>query len=367
MNRLVLELCKKTTQIQRNSFQKIIKNTPKSNKLRYNLARFYSSRFQSQINPISSPLRNQIKFHFSETNSTSETEQETRPNEENSEYQENERNEEDEEEEFNEDEHDYDESSSKSSSLLLKYLIFFGILGSGYYYLDNYYYEDSEIPLYKFWFNKYFSFIYKPNLEEFLSMDPPLHPNIKPKTLIISFENMLYYKNYEAGSGIVIDLRPGLRDFLKDLSRKYEIILFSDEDSQFMEEVISTVDPYHMFLRSSFGREFFTMHRGRYVKDYDYFNRDFRNVIIVDFNKKQNYNKHENLVIIDKYNGEETDNSLNDLKSFLIHCHKYDDVRKVISNFGGTGSVQNFIEQKTKYTQKLQKKKGFIESLFGKK
>ena len=379
MNRLVHQLYKKTNQLQRNTFQKIIHNAPKSNKLRYNLIRFYSKQFQSQRKPlnISCSLRNPIRFYHSESNL--ETEQDTEPSDINNDTQQDEEfknedinNDSQQDEDHNEENYDEDEAEEFDDTPFyqrssFKTLIFFAILGGLYAFLDGYYFKDLEEHFLTYLFNKYFSFIYKPNLDEFLSMDPPLHPSIKPKTLIISFENMLYHKNYEAGSGIVIDLRPGLREFLKDLSRKYEIILFSDEDSNFMEEVISTVDPHHMFLRNSFGREFFTLHKGRYLKDYNYFNRDFKNVIIVDFNKKQSYNKFENLVIIDSYNGENNDNSLNDLKSFLLHCQKYDDVRKVISNFGGTDSVKNFIEQKSRYTKKLQSKKGFIESLFGKK
>ena len=134
-----------------------------------------------------------------------------------------------------------------------------------------------------------------------------------------------------------------------------------------MEEVISTVDPYNMHFKYAFGREFFTLHGGRYVKDYDYFNRDFSNVIIVDFNKKSTHNRKDNLVVISPYAGEDTDSSLNDLKSFLLHCHKYPDVRKVISSFGGTDCLKNFKEQKSKYNKKLKEKKGFIERFFGKK
>lgn len=275
------------------------------------------------------------------------------------------------EEDYAEDNFEEDETETEKTpfihSAYLKTLYFVMFLGAVYAYFDRVVYKDMETKVYKFWFEKYFSFIYKPNIKEFLPMDPPLHPSIKQKTLIISFENMLYHKNYEAGSGIVIDLRPGLRDFLKDLARKYEIVLFSDEDSQFMDEVISTVDPYNQYFKYAFGREFFTLTRGRYMKDYTYFNRDFANVVIVDFGEKQTLNKNENLVVIGPYNGENSDNSLNELKSFLLHCHKYDDTRKVISNFGGKDCVKNFTDQKKKYTDKLKKKKGYIESFFGKK
>ena len=381
MNRFVTKLTRHSNLYKKSLFHSLNKNRRGSTQLRTLITRNFSKNFNhqnsvfynlNQLRRVNSFSRSQSTARIPKEEDINNTNsQEERPNEqtdEQTDQQENHRpNEEDEEEYYEEDEDESPEPKSFINTSLLKSAVFLGLVYGLYYYYDTVVFDDMDTPLYRHLFEKYFSFIYKPNLKEFLPMDPPLHPQVKPKTLIISFEDMLYHKNYEAGSGIVIDLRPGLRDFLKDLSRKFEIILFSDEDSQFMEEVVSTVDPYQMHFKYAFGREFFAMHRGRYMKDYDYFNRDFRNVVIVDFNDKQNYNRRENLVLLGKYQGENSDTSLNELKSFLLHCHKFEDVRKVIQNFGGTGCVENFVKQKSEYNAKIKKKKGFFASLFGKK
>lgn len=46
------------------------------------------------------------------------------------------------------------------------------------------------------------------------------------------------------GTGLILNLRPGFRKMIFDLSRKYEIVIFSKEDGNFLGEVIRNVDPY---------------------------------------------------------------------------------------------------------------------------
>lgn len=274
--------------------------------------------------------------------------------------------EEQEEEEYYDDEFETNDEVQKSS-FPWKTSIFFLILSSLYYYYDKYVYRDTDEPLFKILFGKYLGFLYKPTIETFLPDEMPLHPSIKPRTLIISFENLLYHKNYEAGSGIILDLRPGLRKFLKDLSQFYEIILYSDEESQFMDEVIGSIDPNHQFLKFSFGRECFAMHKGKYMKDYDYFNRDFKDVVIVDFDDKINYNRKENIVLVKPYKGEDYDNTLSVLSKFLIRCRNADDVRTVIKQYGGYDAVKNFESKIQEKVKKTQEKRGWIQRFFGKK
>lgn len=263
-------------------------------------------------------------------------------------------------------EEDEYEERSLFSRIPWKLLIFSSLAGY-YYYYAHYVYEDFEKPLYEHLFEKMFGFMYKPNVEKFLPRDPPLHPSLARKTLIIGFEGLLYHKNYQMGSGIIIDLRPGLRDFLKEISRKYEIVLFSEEDSGFMEEVMATIDPYHQFLKYSFGREFFAVHQGRHQKDYDYFNRDFKKVVIVDFQENNTYNKRDNLVLISPYKGEEYDETLKNLKNFLKFAAAYPDMRKVIKDHGGTNAVEGFKNRLVERREKIQENQSWFSKMFGAK
>lgn len=254
-----------------------------------------------------------------------------------------------------------------TSRLPWKNLIIVGLIMGvyNYYkYVVNKHIEDFSLS---YLFKKHLSFIYKPSINKFLADELPLHPAIKPKTLIISFENMLYNKDYEAGNGIMLNLRPGLIQFMKDIAQYYEVVLFSDEDSNFMEEVISTIDPKQSLFKYSFGREFYTLHGGFYLKDYNYINRNFSNVVIVDFNEESSFNHKENLVLLNRYNGEQFDNSLHNLKKFLIHCHKNPDVREIIKEFGGLNAIDNYKDVMIEKRQKYESKKNTFNKMFGKR
>lgn len=47
-----------------------------------------------------------------------------------------------------------------------------------------------------------------------------------------------------SGEGLALHLRPGFRKLLKEMASKYEIVVFSKEDMNFLTEVIKTIDPY---------------------------------------------------------------------------------------------------------------------------
>ena len=85
------------------------------------------------------------------------------------------------------------------------------------------------------------------------------------------------------GEGLVLHLRPGFRKLLKDLAQKYEIIIFSKEDMNFLGEVIKTVDPYQMYFPFYFGNEFLLTKSNGSFRDLKYLNRDPKRTIVVDY------------------------------------------------------------------------------------
>lgn len=54
----------------------------------------------------------------------------------------------------------------------------------------------------------------------------------------------MYSKDVKSGEGLVVHLRPGFRRLLKELAQKYELVIFSKEDTNFLSDVIKTIDPY---------------------------------------------------------------------------------------------------------------------------
>lgn len=127
------------------------------------------------------------------------------------------------------------------------------------------------------------------------------------KTLVLNFEGTMYSKDHKAGDGLVVHLRPGFRKLLKELAQKYEIIIFSKEDTNFLSEVIKTIDPYQMYFPFFFGNEFLLVKSDGLYRDMQYLNRDPKRTIIIDFDKDSYLNAKDNIIKVGQYNGQKDD------------------------------------------------------------
>lgn len=111
----------------------------------------------------------------------------------------------------------------------------------------------------------------KPPLEKLLS--DPLHPIMQPKTLVLNVSGTLLDTEYVFGKGLVLKKRPGLQQFLNKMSRLYEVIIFSDDDSMLLETLLPSLDPRQQIISGYFGQESMVLSGRRYIKDLKYLNR----------------------------------------------------------------------------------------------
>lgn len=268
-----------------------------------------------------------------------------------------------EEENYEEEE---DEKNLKKRRILKNTLLFAltGWFGMNVYYAKQSGYND-EIARENALYNSYvfsaanslattvrdgYQYLLYPPIAKFLPDEPPLRPELLRKTLVLNFEGTLYSKDFSVGNGVLIHLRPGFKKFVDKMSQLYDIVIYSNEDTAFMTEVIQTIDPYQRYFMWNLGREFFTTKGDGQYKDLRFLNRDPKKFIVVDFSRDNYLNNKDNVIVIDKYEGKEQDDGLKNLQLFLEHCAdpKVRDVRKVIQKNGGEQSVQN-------YRNKLQK------------
>ena len=79
-------------------------------------------------------------------------------------------------------------------------------------------------------------------------------------------------------------MRPCVDKLLTKLAQKYEIILWSDDDIQFIFDVIPKIKAEDK-IDSAFGRECFswTLQEG-YQENLRYLNRELRNAVVIDKN-----------------------------------------------------------------------------------
>ena len=264
---------------------------------------------------------------------------------------------------WNEEDNFEEEESEQASKRrrIIKNTLFFaltGWFGANVYYAKQSGYND-EIARENVLYNSYvfgaanavattvrdgYQYLLYPPIKKFLPDEPPLRPELLRKTLVLNFEGTLYAKDFSVGNGVLIHLRPGFKKFVDKMSQLYDIVIYSNEDTAFMTEVIQTIDPYQRYFMWNLGREFFTTKGDGQYKDLRFLNRDPRKFIVVDFSRDNYLNNQDNVVVIDKYNGKEQDDGLKNLQLFLEHCAnpKIRDIRKEIQKHGGENSVQNY-------------------------
>lgn len=215
---------------------------------------------------------------------------------------------------------------------------------------------------------KAYNYILFPPIQKFLPDEPPLRPELLRKTLVLNFEGTLYAKDFSAGSGVLIHLRPGFKKFIDKMSQLYDIVLYSNEDTAFMTEVIQTIDPYQKYFMWNLGREFFTTMPDGSYKDLRFINRDPKKFIVVDFTSDSYLNHKDNVVVIDKYEGQMEDNGLRELGLFLEHCatQGVKDIRREIKKYGGEQSVKQYYDDMQKKVDSVKKKRNMLFGFSGK-
>ena len=247
-------------------------------------------------------------------------------------------------------------------------------LNSYYIYLDSSKRSESEkrlgflpyfydIPLFfKNTFVDSYNFLVKPPMPKMLPDNPPIRQ--VNKTLVLNFEGTLYSKDFEAGKGVVLHLRPGFQRFMEEISKTWEVVIFSDEDSQFLTEATLTIDPLQKYFMWVFGREFMVFRKNGYYKDLSLLNRDPKKVVVVDVNPNIYANNPENLVVVKEYLGSEEDNTLRYLTLYLnyLAAPEIRDVRKEIKKYGGNDSLESFKKEVFERIEKIKKGRSFFGS-----
>ena len=267
---------------------------------------------------------------------------------------------------------------NKFSRYTKRFLIWglLGLLGANCYYAVKANYEEEAAKddvLYNHYIfsvsnaiagniSKAYNYMLYPPIAKFLPDEPPLRPELLRKTLVLNFEGTLYSKDFSIGKGVLIHLRPGFKKFMDKISQLYDVVLYSNEDTAFMGEVVQTIDPYQKYFMWNLGREFFTTMPDGSYKDLRFINRDPKKFIAVDFTMDSYLNHKDNVILINNYHGETEDNSLKELSLFLEHCANSNikDVRKEIKKYGSENSVKNYYEEMQKKMDSAKKKRNML-------
>jgi import inner membrane translocase subunit TIM50 len=160
-------------------------------------------------------------------------------------------------------------------------------------------------------------------IREKLLPDWPYFPNVPvgtpcPPTLVLDLEGTLCTSTWDRKFGWRHVKRPGVEQFLKEMSRYYEVVVFTSNIGGVADPIITALDKDGVVLHRLY-REATKFHNGVHVKDMSVLNRDLRKVIMVDDDPKAFQLQPNNAIRIAPFTDakDKNDTALEDLTPFL--------------------------------------------------
>ena len=208
-------------------------------------------------------------------------------------------------------------SNSNESLLILFKKISQKTLDDINYYYKTFLLREENIN------GSFLASLYLKDNPNFRSVPKPYIQKINKKnyTLVLDLEETLLnfrLKPENKGEGI-LKLRPGLFDFLDEVQKFYEIIIFTASSQDYAESLIDSIEEKKKYFEYKFFRQHNIIIENDFVKDLSRIGRDLDKIIIVD-NMQQNYRlQKKNGIYIKGFWGEDIcDKVLFYLKNILI-------------------------------------------------
>ena len=172
---------------------------------------------------------------------------------------------------------------------------------------------------------------------------PPKTSN--KKTLVLDLDETLVHSQFlefSSPSDIIIKIeiekeiydihvlvRPGVKEFLENMEKYYEIVIFTASISKYADILLNIIDPKGLCPFRLF-REHCTLINNTFVKDLKKLGRDLKDIIIVD-NSPLSYSFHpENGLPILSWFDDKKDKELYNITPLLIFLSDVKDVREYI-------------------------------------
>ena len=194
--------------------------------------------------------------------------------------------------------------------------------------------NSSFYPILKNYLDLYFN-----NFTQILEKNlvkPPFLPELDTKrykyTLVLDLDETLVHYMEEENSAYV-QVRPYADYFLKELSKFFEIVLFTAAEEDYTDIVLKELNKNN-YITHILCRKYTELNNGSYLKDLSKLGRDLSKVVIVDNNKDNFRLQPENGLFISSYFGEQNDNELYLLCGDLMKIIEIqpEDIRPVIKD-----------------------------------
>ncbi|KAM0951334.1 putative FCP1 domain, HAD superfamily protein [Dioscorea sansibarensis] len=196
----------------------------------------------------------------------------------------------------------------------------------------------------------------EPSSEKLL---PDLHPQEQHVfTLVLDLNETLVYSDWKRDRGWRTFKRPGVDAFLEHLAKFYEIVVYSDQLSMYVDPVIERLDQKGC-IRYRLSRAATKYQDGKHFRDLSKLNRDPARILYVSGHALESSLQPENCVPCKPWKLESDDTALLDLIPFLeyVALHRPADIRTVLASYQGHDIPSEFIERSKEHQRRMQEQK----------
>lgn len=186
-----------------------------------------------------------------------------------------------------------------------------------------------------------------------------LLPDLAPQerhvfTLVLDLNETLVYSDWKRDRGWRTFKRPGVDAFLEHLAQYYELVVYSDQLSFYVDPILERLDQKGC-IRYRLSREATQYVHGKHYRDLSKLNRDPSHVIYLSAHASETCLQPENALTVKPWKLDTDDTTLLDLLPFFEYVARYRpaDIRPVLSSYSGHDIPAEFRERTREYQRKM--------------
>jgi len=170
----------------------------------------------------------------------------------------------------------------------------------------------------------------------------------EPKnTLVLDLDETLVHSNLEEEEGtpdftfpvqfnnethaVNVRIRPHLEEFMKRVSRKFEVVIFTASQKVYADKLLDHLDPDRVYFSHRLFRDSCVLVEGNYLKDLSVLGRDLSRTLIIDNSPQAFGFQVENGVPIESWYDDPTDDHLLRLLPVLDVLSEVNDVKPILN------------------------------------
>ncbi|BBN14262.1 mitochondrial import inner membrane translocase subunit TIM50 [Marchantia polymorpha subsp. ruderalis] len=190
-----------------------------------------------------------------------------------------------------------------------------------------------------------------------------LLPDLLPQekhiyTLVLDLNETIVFSDWKRDRGWSTFKRPGVDAFLEQLAQYYEIVIYSDQLSFYVDPILDRLDPKGC-IRYRLSRDATQYIDGKHMRDISKLNRDPARVIYLAGHAAETTLQPENALTVKPWKLETEDTTLLDLLPFLEYVarNRPTDIRAVLASYQGHDIPSEFRLRHKEYQRRMQERK----------